>query len=479
MHDTIPLTDLTPSAHPDATQHNPAVRLAQGRYQRLRRLLCVPLIGLFLLAPWLTLNGAPLLWMDLDTRALHVVGLTLWPDDLLALTWLAFASAFGLFAVATLGGRLWCGFACPQTVWSMMFTWVEEHVQGSRQQRLKARQLPWSKKPWVKLALKHTLWLAIAVVTGFTFVAFFETGHGLALQIISGQAGVSVWFWLVFFSGLTYLNGGWLREQVCLHMCPYARFQSVMLDEKSLKVTYDLARGEPRSTLKAGPQADIKNLTKTKRGDCVDCSLCVQVCPVGIDIRQGLQYACIDCAACIDACDVVMEKTNRPKGLIRFEMATGNAFNGQFVSLLKKRGKLWGYLLLAILCLGAFAAQLALRETLDLHMTRDRGQLFFYNGDGQLANRYQLKLHNKSDQPLQLHWQVQDQANNTGLNGLTLAAAPVTLLAGEQRTVSLEIVCPTQCMKQKNAASRHNIVLNVNDHHSTQQWQAQQRFYTD
>ncbi len=504
MHNSIPLTDVTadkaaqhlpshdPNTHsspvPDATQHNPAVRLAKGRYQLLRRLLCVPLIGLFLLAPWLTLNDAPLLWMDLSKRALHVVGLTLWPDDLLALTWLGFASAFGLFTVATLGGRLWCGFACPQTVWSMMFIWVEERVQGSRQQRLKAMNAPWSQKPWLKIAIKHTGWLAIAFVTGFTFVAFFETGQGLAQQLISGQASVSVWFWLVFFSGLTYLNGGWLREQVCLHMCPYARFQSVMLDQKSFKVTYDVARGEPRlnkqhkQTVLEPTTLEPKTLKPTEpaqiqtQGDCVDCSLCVQVCPVGIDIRQGMQYACIDCAACIDACDAVMEKIKKPTGLIRFDMAAGESFNGttvgKLVGLIKNRGKLWGYGLLTLLCVAAFATQLWLRENLDAHMTRDRGQLFFYNGNGQLANRYHLKLHNKTREPMQLTLAVQAERPAK----LVLhPSSRITLPAGDHRTLAVEVACEYPCA----SPSRNRIWLSITNHQTQENWSLDQVFYAE
>ncbi len=436
---------IIPVIQVDATQNNSAVRLASGRFQRWRRMIVTPLILLFVLSPWLTFKGAPLLWMDLPHRELHVFGLVFWPDDYLMLTWLAMAAAFGLFAVATFSGRLWCGFACPQTIWSMMFIWVEEKTQGSRQKRLKELKLPWYKRRLLPLFLKHSLWMLIACVTGFTFVAFFETGEQLWLDITHANVSLSVLFWLCFFSIMTYLNGGWLREQVCLHMCPYSRFQSVMLDKKSLKVTYQTERGEPRRN----------------EGDCIDCSLCVQVCPVGIDIRQGLQYACIDCAACIDVCDDVMEKVNKPTGLIQFAyegqataesigMTTGDAPAASelkavqsqkhaIFTLLKGRQKLWGYAILALLSAAAFTLQVWFSEDLDAHLSRDRGQMYLYNGEGQLANRYQLKLHNKSREAATYRIHVQ----NPEL--MLTTPSSVYMSSREVVYVRVEVQCAAPC----------------------------------
>lgn len=387
MNNQIPAINLETQPDPnliiDATQHNPAVRLAKGEFQRWRRALAGPLILLFLLAPWLTINNAPLLQMDLETRQLHLFGLIFWPDDFLMLLWLAMASAFALFAVATFAGRLWCGFACPQTVWTMMFIWVEEKVEGSRNQRLKAQN-----SLNIKTIVKHAIWLTISFLTGFTFVAFFESGEGLFQQIVTLNMSLEVGFWLLFFTALTYINGGWLREQVCLHMCPYSRFQSVMLDQKSLKVSYDYHRGEPRLEKQKTTSENSNN------GDCIDCTLCVQVCPVGIDIRQGLQYACIDCGACIDACDEIMKKISKPTGLIRFT----NHTTQNWKQLLSDRKRLWGYLLLTIVSGMAFVLQATFKESLDIHITRDRGSLYFYNGNGEVSNSYLLKLHNKSNE---------------------------------------------------------------------------------
>ncbi len=415
------MQNLIPMVPVDATQANPAIRLAQGRHQLWRRIMAGTLSLLFLLAPWLQLNGAPLLWMDLPNRELHLLGLTLWPDDLMILIWVALASALGLFTVAAFSGRLWCGFACPQTIWSMMFTWVEEKTQGSRNQRLKELSRPVWQRRLLPLALKHIVWWLIALITAFTFVAFFETGEILSRAVLNCTLNAEQGFWLGFFFIFTYLNAGWLREQVCLHMCPYARFQSVMMDKKSLRVQYQSERGEPRK----------------EDGDCVSCQLCVQVCPVGIDIRDGLQYACIDCGACIDACDDIMKKVGKPKGLIRF--AYPGFIPGNFKSLLKNRGKLWAYGACTMLSVGALLLQLNYLEQLDAHLSRDRGQLFHYNSQGQISNGYTVKVHNKSQQTQQ----YTIKSLTTGLrlnNGLK-----VELAAGDKRTLAFEVQCLRPC----------------------------------
>ncbi len=415
MPDQIPLFEV------DATQANPAIRLAKGRYQIGRRVIAGMLTLLFLLAPWLHINGAPLLWMDLPNRELHLLGLTLWPDDLMILIWISLAAAFGLFTVATISGRLWCGFACPQSIWSMMFTWVEEKTQGSRNQRLKENALPLLQRRLIPLLMKHTLWWLIAFVTGFTFVAFFETGASLGQALVNFTLDAELIFWLSFFSLLTYLNAGWLREQVCLHMCPYARFQSVMMDEKSLRVRYDEKRGEPRKD----------------SGDCVDCKLCVQVCPVGIDIRQGLQYACIDCGACIDACDDIMKKIDKPTGLINFSYAGFS--KTALTTLLKSRGKLWGYGICTLLSVGAVFLQLNYLETLDTHLSRDRGQLYHFNGQGHVSNGYMVKVHNKSQQTKR--YQIAPLNPELSLK----QTLTIQLPAGDKRTVAFEVMCLTPC----------------------------------
>ncbi len=415
------MQNLIPMVPVDATQANPAIRLAKGRHQLWRRIMAGALTLLFLLAPWLQLNGAPLLWMDLPNRELHLLGLTLWPDDLMILIWVALASALGLFTVAAFSGRLWCGFACPQTIWSMMFTWVEEKTQGSRNLRLKDLSRPVWQRRLLPLILKHIVWWLIALITAFTFVAFFETGEALSRAVLNFKLNAEQGFWLGFFSILTYLNAGWLREQVCLHMCPYARFQSVMMDKKSLRVQYQSERGESRK----------------EDGDCVDCQLCVQVCPVGIDIRDGLQYACIDCGACIDACDDIMEKVGQPTGLIRFSYPS--FLPGNLTILLKNRGKLWAYGACTLLSLAALLLQLNYLEKLDVHLSRDRGQLFHYNSQGQITNGYTIKVHNKSQQAKV--YTIKPITLGLSLNKALL----VELAAGDKRTVAFEAQCLQPC----------------------------------
>lgn len=441
MSQLIPVTQLDELNSPiiDATVHNETVRLAKGRYQLIRRFTSAPLILIFLFAPWLTINDAPLLWMDLNHHVLHLFGITFWPNDLLMLTWLAMGSAFALFIAANIAGRIWCGFSCPQTVWSMMFTWIEEKTQGSRNKRLKEKQKSILQRSWPRLLIKHALWLAIAFITGFTFVAYFETGMGLFQQIKTISLSHEVIFWLVFFTLLTYINAGWLREQVCLHMCPYARFQSVMIDKKTLKVSYDVDRGEPRKHKKS----TSKN---SHNGDCVDCQLCVQVCPVGIDIRQGLQYACIDCGACIDACNNIMDNLKLPRGLITFSDETASSAHtnnkGKSESikswLPRKRPRLWGYLLALIVSVSLFCAQLLTKEDYEFHLSRDRGQLYFYH-EMNISNAFTLSIQNKTRQLTAFTAEI----NHPELfisNGHKLHLIP-----GQKASFSLKISCQLEC----------------------------------
>lgn len=462
----IPLTNLpvdnvieTPNFYQaddliiDATQHNSAIRLVKGKYQKIRCWVTGPLIALFVLAPWLTMNENPLLQMDLETRQLHVFGINFWPDDLLILVWVAMASAFALFSVANFSGRLWCGFSCPQTVWSMMFVWVEEKIEGSRNQRLKQKNAPLTASKLSRFIGKHTVWLILSFITGFTFVAFFETGPSLFQDVINFNVQGDVTFWLVFFTSLTYINAGWLREQVCLHMCPYSRFQSVMLDSKSLKVSYDVKRGEPRKCFtKPSSLISSSNEVSEKTGDCVNCQLCVQVCPVGIDIRQGMQYACIDCGACIDACDEIMERISLPKGLIRFS----NEQNLHWTELFKNRTRFWSYCALTVLAGLGFIFQVSYMESFDAHLNRDRGQLYFYDSAGNTKNAYLLKLHNKTSE----RQSYQLTLKNSDKNNLRIASnSTISVAAAERKTTNLFIGCQAPC----KLGDRTDIEVSIQD----------------
>ncbi|MEY2896730.1 MAG: cytochrome c oxidase accessory protein CcoG, partial [Pseudomonadota bacterium] len=273
--------------------------------------------------PWLTWNGRQAVLFDLAERKFYILGLVLWPQDIIYLTGILIIAALSLFLFTAVGGRLWCGYACPQTVYTEVFMWIERLFEGDRAKRMALDKQPPSARKVLRKTAKHAAWIALALWTGYTFVGFFTPIRELGVEILTLQVGGWALFWVLFYGFATYGNAGWMREQVCKYMCPYARFQSAMFDQDTLIVTYDTERGEPR-----GAGSKTKDRKGAGLGDCVDCGLCVQVCPTGIDIRNGLQYECIGCAACIDACDFVMERAGMPKGLVRY--ATEHSLAGRY-----------------------------------------------------------------------------------------------------------------------------------------------------
>src|SRR5579863_2047558 len=288
-------------------------REIDGRFARLRKGAAAGLLGLFYGTAWLQWQGHQALLFDLPARKFHIFGLTLWPQDFLYLALLLIIAALSLFFFTALAGRLWCGYACPQTVWTELFVWIEQWTEGTRSRRMKLDRGPWTVEKVLRKSLKQLLWIALAAWTGFTFVGYFTPIRTLGAAITGLSLGPWSTFWVFLYGLATYGNAGFLREQVCKYMCPYARFQSAMFDHDTLVVSYDAARGELRGSRK-------KNIVPASLGlgDCVDCNACVQVCPTGIDIRQGLQIECIACASCIDACDAVMDKMGTARGLIRY-----------------------------------------------------------------------------------------------------------------------------------------------------------------
>lgn len=364
-------------------------RHVEGKYQKARFYTGWPLLVGYLATPWLNYEGRQAVLFDLPARQFDIFGLSFWPQDLWLLGWLLMLAAFALFTVTNVVGRLWCGYTCPQTVWTATFMWIEQLCEGSRQQRLKLDRAPLSFSKVRKRASKHVLWLGWAFLTGLTFVGYFTPMRELAGHLISLEwTALSPWalFFIAFFTLATYINAGWLREQVCTYMCPYARFQSAMIDRDTLIVSYNPNRGEPRGSIKRGNQAD------QARGDCIDCQLCVQVCPTGIDIREGLQYECIGCAHCIDACNQVMKKIDAPVDLISY--TTLNAVEGGGLKWLRPRSL--GY---ATICLAlgvAFVWAVLTRAPMDFDIIRDRGTLYVELDNGVIHNDYQLKVMNKS-----------------------------------------------------------------------------------
>ena len=367
-------------------------REAKGRYATLRW-LCVWLTQLvFYGLPWLAWNGRQAVLFDLGARKFYIFGIVLWPQDFIYLAALLIICAYGLFMVTALAGRVWCGFACPQTVYTEIFMWIERRIEGSRSARIRLDRQPWGAAKLLRKGAKHLAWGAVALWTSFTFVAYFTPLRELAPAVLQLSLGPWEWFWIGFYALATYGNAGWLREQVCKYMCPYARFQSAMFDKDTLIVTYDKARGEPRGARRPDAAA-------AKQGDCIDCSLCVQVCPTGIDIRKGLQYECIGCAACIDACNGVMDKVDLPRGLIRYstDHAMAKGWNSAAIKKRALRPRVLVYGALLGLIVLAFSASLMRRTPLKVDVIRDRGAMGRELADGAIENVYRLQLMNTGE----------------------------------------------------------------------------------
>ncbi|MGA8204999.1 MAG: cytochrome c oxidase accessory protein CcoG [Woeseiaceae bacterium] len=359
-----------------------------GRFANLSRLATIVLLGLYYVVPWLGWDGRQAVLFDLPARKFYLLGLVLWPQDFPYLAMLLIMAALSLFFFTALGGRLWCGFACPQTVWTEAFIWMEQWTEGTRSQRMKLDKAPWSFDKLRRKASKQFLWVTFSLWTGFTFVGYFTPIRQFGLDIVAADVGGWTLFWSLFYSFATYGNAGYMREQVCKYMCPYARFQSAMFDKDTLIISYDEKRGEPRGGRKRS--ADPKALGL---GDCIDCTLCVQVCPTGIDIRKGLQYECIACAACIDACDSVMDKMNYPRGLIRY--TTEHAMSGDSTRVLRPR--IFVYAALLTVLAGALIMSRAMRTPMILDVIRDRNALYRELPGGLIENAYTLKIINQSD----------------------------------------------------------------------------------
>jgi len=359
-----------------------------GRFADLSKLATVTLLGLFYLVPWLMWDDRQAFLFDLPARKFYLLGLTLWPQDFPYLALLLIIAALSLFFFTALAGRLWCGFACPQTVWTEAFIWMEQLTEGKRSQRMKLDKAPWSWNKIRRKGSKQFLWIAFSIWTGFTFVGYFEPIRELNQQFMT--LTVSGWtaFWGLFYGFATYGNAGYMREQVCKYMCPYARFQSAMFDKDTLIISYDEKRGEPRGGRKRSVDPKLAGL-----GDCIDCQLCVQVCPTGIDIREGLQYECIACAACIDACDSVMDKMNYPRGLVRY--TTEHSLNSKETHVIRPRMMVYGALLMVLI--GALVSSMALRTPIILDVIRDRNSLYRELPGDLIENIYTLKVINQSN----------------------------------------------------------------------------------
>ena len=343
--------------------------------------------------PWLEWGQRQMVLFDLGARRFYIFGLVLYPQDFIYLTGLLIISALSLFLFTAVAGRLWCGFACPQTVYTEIFMWIEHKIEGDRSARMRLDNGAWTFEKIWKKSLKQVIWVAVAFWTGFTFVGYFVPIRELGGELLVLHGSWQI-FWVFFYGFATYGNAGYLREQVCKYMCPYARFQSAMFDKDTLIVTYDPERGEPR-----GPRTKSVDYKAKGLGDCIDCTLCVQVCPTGIDIRNGLQYECIGCGLCVDACDTVMDKMKYPRGLIRFSTQNGVKNHWTQSQMLKRvlRPRVLFYTsVLIVLCIGMLAS-LVVRTPLKVDVVRDRAALSRIVAGGKLENIYRLQIMNATE----------------------------------------------------------------------------------
>lgn len=364
-------------------------REVSGYFTRLRVLSIIGLLGIYYIMPLLQWDGRQALLFDLPARKFYIFGLILWPQDFIYLAALLILAGLSLFFFTALLGRVWCGYACPQTVWTEAYLWMERKIEGNRGRRMKLDKAPNSAAKIRTKVIKHVVWIAFSLWTGFTFVGYFTPIDELGTKLLTASLGPWESFWILFYSFATYGNAGFMREQVCLYMCPYARFQSAMFDSDTLIVAYHPERGEPRGSRRRGT-----DLQQAGLGDCIDCNVCVQVCPTGIDIRKGLQYECIACSACIDGCNEIMDKMNYPRGLIDY--TTENAALGNPQRILRPRVMVYAAILL-ILC-GSVLTNLLQRIPLELDVIRDRNTLYRETREGLIENVYKLKILNMDEQ---------------------------------------------------------------------------------
>ncbi len=383
--------------------------------------------------PWLDWGQRQMVLFDLGARRFYLFGYVLYPQDFIYLTGLLIVSALSLFLFTAVAGRLWCGFTCPQTVYTEIFMWIEHKVEGDRSARIRLDQGGWTlEKIWRK-TLKQFLWIALALWTGFTFVGYFVPIRELGGELLALQGGWQI-FWVLFYGFATYGNAGYMREQVCKYMCPYARFQSAMFDKDTLVVSYDAKRGENR-----GPRKKDVDYKAQDLGDCIDCKLCVQVCPVGIDIRDGLQYECIGCGLCVDACNNVMDNMHYPRGLIRLttQNAVSQGWTGAQIWRRIARPRVLIYTMILVGLTSAMVFSMAVREPLKVDVIRDRASLARIVAGGKLENVYRLQVMNATEQAQTYSVAVK------GLEGIAMAeGTTVDVDSAQTRGVAVRVQIP-------------------------------------
>ena len=371
-------------------------RHVQGPIRRIKWAVLIACLALYYVGPWLRWDRGPghpdqAFLIDMPARRAYFLWIEIWPQELYYLAGLLILGAIGLFLVTSLFGRIWCGYTCPQTVWTDLFLWAERLIEGDRAQRIRLDQQPLSLEKIAKKAAKHAAWIVIAAATGGAWVMYFNDAPTLVRDVFTLNASVTQYGFIGLFTGTTYLLAGWAREQVCTYMCPWPRIQSAMIDEETFAVTYRDWRGEPRGKHKKGESWE-------GHGDCVDCRACIAVCPTGIDIRDGLQLECIGCGLCIDACNDIMDKVGRPHGLIAFDTYTNSLARRRGETprrhFLRPRTFVYAAILLAIVAFMLTA--LSHRSTVEMSVLAERNPLFVRLSDGSIRNGYTVKIENEA-----------------------------------------------------------------------------------
>lgn len=467
MNDTpTPIKFPAAQSVPD-TAEDDSVGVVVSLYQKQKKIYARAVSGLFATwrwtlvwttqilfygLPWLMWNDRQAVLFDLVSRRFYIFGLVLYPQDLIYLSALLMISAYGLFLFTAVAGRLWCGYACPQTVYTEIYMWIERKIEGDRAQRIKLDDAAWSLSKFGRKTAKQAAWITFGLWTGFSFVGYFTPIRTLAAEAFSLGFGPWEWFWVLFYGFATYGNAGYMREQVCKYMCPYARFQSAMFDKDTMIISYDAERGEPR-----GARSKKTDLTKSGLGSCVDCGLCVQVCPTGIDIRRGLQYECIGCAACVDVCDGIMEKFGYQKGLVRYATQNGLAQHWDTRQMIRRvfRPRVLVYTAILLFICTAFAVSIAMRDPFRVDVVRDRASLARIVEDGRIENVYRLQIMNAAEQFQRYQVRV------GGLDSMRLeGGAVIEVKPAEAHWVTISVQVPFE-VGQTVGAGVHPIFFEV------------------
>ncbi len=439
MNQRIKIKEIKSTHKESADRFNPGkriyVRAAYGFFQKLRRYTGWGLILLFLALPMIRWNGNQAVLFDFTKQQFHIFNMTLFPQDLTLLAWFFIIAAFALFFFTTYLGRIWCGYTCPQTVWTFIFIWFEERFEGPANKRRRLDQMPWDfNKIWRKTA-KHTGWLVVSLFTGLAFCSYFVPVEQLYADFFTLNSSSLILLSVFIFTFSTYANAGWMRSIFCIHMCPYSRFQSAMFDKHTYSVGYDTKRGEKR-----GPRRRKVDPKELGLGDCVDCDLCVQVCPTGIDIRDGLQYECINCGACVDACNETMDKMGYARGLISY--TSEQQLEGKETNLL--RPKIIGYGLMLAIMVAMFVINILNLSSAEMEIVRDRAALYRENSEGLIENTYTLKILNKT---------ITTQTYNLSFSGLQdaqlIGPKQIIIKSGEILTQPIAIAVDPYDIKEK------------------------------